>query len=252
MKFDAEKETKKIIQFIKEYFQNNHLKGIVIGISGGKDSAVAAAIFTKALGKENVIGVTLPCHSKEEDKIDALKIADFYGFNCINLDLTNTYDTFQKEINKLGNFTEKEKENSDINIKPRLRMTSLYYIAALYTEINHGTYIVSGNGNKCEEFVGYFTKGGDSVSDIKVLSDLTVDEVIKIGEYLNVPKEILYKSPNDGISGKTDEEKLGVTYSDITKYINHEDLSLELAKKIEILHKKNQHKFYIPTYQKQK
>lgn len=192
----------------------------------------------------------MPCHSKNTDKTDALRVSNYYGFEMIDIDLTDTYETFKKQINKLGRYTDSELKNSDINVKPRLRMTSLYYVAALYSALRNKTYIVAGTGNKCEEFVGYFTKGGDSVSDIKVIADLTVEEVIKIGEVLNVPKEVLYKTPNDGLSGQSDEEKLGVKYSDIAKYINGEELDDEVKLKIKRLHENNLHKFSIPTYRK--
>ena len=95
-----------------------------------------------------------------------------------------------------------------------------------------------------------YTKGGDSVSDIKVLADFTVEEVYQLGEVLQVPKDILYKTPSDGLSGKSDEEKLGVKYSDITKVINGEEVDEEIANRIKEMHNKNQHKFVIPTYYK--
>ena len=248
--FNAKEQIDKIIKFIKKYYQDNNLGGVVIGISGGKDSAVVAGLFTKALGPENVIGVTLPCHSNDEDKEDAKLISNYYGFRLINLDLTETFDSFKKQINNIDNFTIQELNNSDINIKPRMRMMSLYYIAALESAIEGKTFIVAGTSNKCEEFVGYFTKGGDSVSDIKIISDLTVSEVIKIGEELQVPKKVLYKIPNDGLSNQTDEEKLGVKYSDIEQYINNEKIDEEVKNKIEKLHKNASHKFNIPTYLK--
>ena len=248
--FDALKEKNKIVEFIRNYFKEHNLGGVVIGISGGKDSGVVAGLFTEALGKENVLGVTLPCHSKEIDRSDAKLVSDYYGFEMINLDITNTYDSFKEQINNLGSFTEEELKNSDINIKPRLRMTSLYYLAALYSALKNKTYVVAGTGNKCEIYVGYFTKGGDGVSDINVLADLTVSEVIKIGEVLNVPKEVLYKTPSDGLSGMSDEEKLGVKYSDIEKVINNEPLDENIKEKIERLHKNSLHKFNIPAYKK--
>ena len=224
MKFNAKKETENIIKFIQNYYKNNNLKGVVLGISGGKDSAIVAALFTKAIGAENVLGVTLPCHSEKSDKTDAIKVANKYGFELINLDITNVFDSFQNEVYKLGDFTEKELKNSTINLKPRLRMSSIYFLAALYSELKGGTYIVAGTSNKCELFVGYFTKGGDSTHDIAVINDYTVDEVIQIGEYLEVPTEVLYKVPSDGLSNQTDEDKLGVKYKDIAKYINNEKL----------------------------
>lgn len=251
MRFDAKKETERIIRFIQDYYKKNNLGGAIIGISGGKDSGVVAALFTKALGKENVIGVTLPCHSKVEDQVDAKLVSDYYGFPLYNLDLTNTFDVFEKEVDLLGTFTDEQKENSRINLKPRLRMASLYYLAALYSSVYQKTFLVAGTSNKCELFVGYFTKGGDSVHDISVLADLTVEEVLQIGEVLQVPKKVLYKTPADGLSKYSDEEKLGVTYREIAMYMEDPDqVKEESREKIEKLHEQNRHKFYIPTYQK--
>ena len=248
--FNVEVEVNNIVNFIRDYYQKNNLKGVIIGISGGKDSAVVAALFTKALGSENVIGVKLPCHSKEIDSKDAQLISDYYNFKLINLDLTNVYDTFEDEINKIDNFKEEDKINSQINIKPRLRMMSLYYLAALYSSIYNKPYLVAGTSNKSEIFVGYFTKGGDNVCDIRVISDLTKEEVIKVGEYLKVPEKVLYKAPSDGLTNKTDEDKLGVKYSDIALYMDNKLVDKEITNKIETLHKNNLHKFNIPTYEK--
>lgn len=250
-KFNVEKETNSVIDFIREYYQKNELKGAILGISGGKDSGVVAALFTKALGSENVIGVTLPCHSIDEDKTDAKLISDYYGFELINFDITKVYDAFKDELDNLGKFSEDETNNSDINLKPRLRMSTLYYLAALYSNLKGGTYLVAGTSNKCELYVGYFTKGGDSVHDISPIADFTVDEVIKIGEYLNVPEKVLYKKPNDGLSNKSDEDKLGVKYSDIAKVMEEDNtVEEETKQKIEDLHKKAMHKFHIPTYKR--
>ena len=248
MKFNPKKETDKIINFIREYFTTNHLGGVVIGISGGKDSGVVSGLFAKAIGPENVIGVTLPCHSKNTDATDAKLVAAKFGFKLINLDLTNVYDTFEEEAKKIDDFT--QSEDSEINLKPRLRMAAFYYLAQMYTKKNNKTYIVAGTGNKCEIFVGYFTKGGDGVSDINVLADLTVEEVIKIGEVIGVPEQVLYKAPSDGLSGKTDEDKLGFTYKDVAKVINNEPVDEEVKQLILKKHNQNQHKFNIPTYKK--
>lgn len=244
--FNKEIETNRLINFIRDYYLKNNLGGCVLGISGGKDSAVVAAIMCEAIGKENVLGVTLPCHSKDEDKTDAKLIADTYGFELINLDLTNTFDVFSKEIDKLGNFTSEELKNSDINLKPRLRMASCYYLAALYSAIKGKTYIVAGTSNKCESYVGYFTKGGDSVHDIGVLTDYTVSEVIAMGEYLKVPVKVLYKVPSDGLSNLSDEDKLGVKYSDIEKYLDNSLEDETIKNKIVKLHNNSLHKYHIP------
>ncbi len=250
-KFNAEEETKKIIEFIRNYYNENKLGGVILGISGGKDSGVVAALFTEAIGKENVIGVTLPCHSKDEDRIDAKLVSDYYGFELINFDITSTFDSFKDELKNLGEFTQEEVKNSDINLKPRLRMATLYYLAALYSALKNKTYLVAGTSNKCELYVGYFTKGGDSVHDISTIADFTVDEVIAIGEYLKVPEKVLYKKPNDGLSNQTDEDKLGVKYKDIASYIeNSNSVDKETGEKIQKLHNRNLHKFNIPTYRR--
>ena len=250
-KFNVKQETENVIKFVREYYSKNNLGGAVIGISGGKDSAVVAAIMTEALGKENVLGVWMPCHSKDEDKQDAKLVSDYYGFDLIDYDLTETYEIFKKNLVRLGNFTNQQTKNSDINIKPRLRMTTLYYLAALYSELKGKPYLVVGTSNKCELFVGYFTKGGDSVHDIAPIADFTVEEVIRIGEYLNVPAKVLYKTPDDGLSSQSDEDKLGVKYSQIASYMKGEDgNSDEVNLKIKTLHDKNLHKFNIPTYRK--
>lgn len=250
--FDAKKEKNKIVEFIRKYYKDNNLGGAVLGISGGKDSGVVAGLMVEALGSENVVGLTLPCHSKEEDRSLAKNVSEYYGFELLNIDLTNTFDSFKEQIQKLGDFKEEQTKNSDINIKPRLRMASCYYIAALLSALRGKTYLVVGTSNKCELFVGYFTKGGDSVHDIAPIADLTVEEVIKIGEELNVPKEILYKTPSDGLSNQTDEEKLGVSYDNIAKYINDPSgVEENERKRIEVLHNNSKHKFNIPTYRKE-
>lgn len=249
--FNAEKETNNIIKFIRDYYKENNLGGVILGISGGKDSAVVSGLFTKALGKENVIGVTLPCHSNDEDKADAKLISDYFGFELINFDITEVFDSFKDELNNLGDFTSEQVKNSDINLKPRLRMSTLYYLAALYSALRGKTYLVAGTSNKCELYVGYFTKGGDSVHDIAVIADYTVEEVIKIGDYITVPKKVLYKTPNDGLSNQTDEDKLGFKYSEVASYtIDENSVSKEVAAKIKRCHKNNLHKFNIPTYRR--
>lgn len=251
MCFDPEKETKNVIDFVREYYKNNNLKGAIVGISGGKDSAVVTAILVAAIGKENVVGVTLPCHSKETDRSDAELVAEYYGIELINFDLSNTFDSFKKELQNLKlEFTEGNLENSDINLKPRLRMSTLYYLAALYSSLRGGTYLVAGTSNKSELYVGYFTKGGDQVHDFEVISDFTVSEVIRIGEILKVPEKVLYKAPSDGLSGQTDEDKMGVTYDDIEKYIYGKALAENVKEKIKNMHDKNKHKFNMPAYKR--
>lgn len=251
MSFDAKKETENVVAFMRDYYKKHNLGGAILGISGGKDSGVVAALMVEALGKENVLGVWMPCHSKEQDKQDAKLVSDYYGFELIDYDLTETYEVFKSNLAQLGQFNFEQTKNSDINVKPRLRMMTLYYLAALQSALKGKTYLVVGTSNKCELFVGYFTKGGDSVHDIAPIADFTVEEVIKIGEYLKVPEKVLYKTPDDGLSSMTDEDKLGVKYSEIASYINGEQIGDEqVITKIEKLHKNSLHKFNIPTYRK--
>ena len=245
--FNAEQEIENVVSFVKEYFNRCGLTGAVIGISGGKDSAVVAALLVKALGPENVYGLALPCHSKDEDLEDAKLVSNHYGFPLAKFDLTSTYDSFVNEVQNLTGSN--DYDNANQNLKPRLRMSSLYYFASALSK-NGKRYIVAGTSNKSELFVGYFTKGGDSTHDIDLIADFTVSEVIKIGEALGVPEKVLYKAPYDGLSGKTDEDKLGVTYQAIEDYIYDRELDPETREKVKRLHENNLHKFNIPTYRR--
>ena len=252
---NVEKVTNEIITFIRDYYKTNNLKGAVIGISGGKDSGVVAGLFSRALGPENVVGLWLPCHSKEEDYENAMLVANHFGFELKEFDLTNLYDNYVEQIKQNNIVNDDNLIDANINIKPRLRMSTLYYYAAMLSSVNNGVYIVPGTSNKCELYVGYFTKGGDNVSDINVLADLTVYEVIQVGEYIGVPDKVIHKVPDDGLSGKTDEEKLGVKYSEIAEVINNSEnpnVSIEIHEKIKKLHLNNLHKFNVATYRKKK
>ncbi len=238
-KFDVEKVTNDIMKFIKKQFKDNNLDGIVMGISGGKDSTIASALFVRALGPENVIGITMPCHSIISDESDAQRIADFLRFRLYNLDLTEPYDVFEQALTKeLGIDNEEILREPNINLKPRMRMSSLYYFAQVLSNKNKKRYVVAGTGNKCEITIGYFTKWGDGASDINILGDLTVSEVLAIGDYLGLPKDLVHKTPSDGLSGKSDEEKLGFTYNEVESFINGENNN----QKIENMHRWTSHK----------
>ena len=248
--FNAKEVTEKIILFIRDYYKNNNLKGAVIGISGGKDSSVVAGLFAKALGSENVHGLWMPCHSKEDDKKDAYELANHFGFDISEFDLTNIYDNYVNQIKDNYELRNDYIVDANINIKPRLRTLTLYYHAAMLSKKNNGIYIVAGTSNKCELYVGYFTKGGDSVADIQVLADLTVDEVIAVGKEIGVPLHLVNKTPDDGLSGKSDEEKLGVKYKDIAKVINNEEVEEDTYERVQNLHIRSLHKFNTPTFRK--
>ena len=252
MEFNAQKTCESLIKFIRNYYKKHNLKGAVVGISGGKDSGVVAGLMAKAIGSENVVGIKMPCHSNPVDADLADEVAAHFGIGLYLADLTKSFDEVSNSVLKgFGKVDEKALTNSAINLKPRLRMCTLYYYAAMLSALRGGTYIVVGTGNKCELFVGYFTKGGDGVSDLSPLADLTVSEVIAVGEVLGVPPDVLYRTPSDGLSTLSDEEKMGVTYADIEKYIQSpESVKAEVAKKIKSMHLGTRHKFKTNYFRK--
>ncbi len=233
------------IEWIKEYVNNSGANGVVVGNSGGKDSATVIAMSVKALGKEKVLAISIPCNSINSDYDDAKLVADTFGVRFIKDDLTKTYAELEEGLNnsikELG-MNEITKE-AQINIKPRLRMVTLYAIAQTLG------YLVIGTGNLCEAMVGYTTKWGDSACDFNPIANFTVPEVLAIGKMLGVPDKIINKPPNDGLGGQTDEEKLGVKYTQIAQIIETGETDEE-AKKI-ILQKYNRSKHKrnpIPTF----
>lgn len=243
---DINKEVEEITKWIKNYVEEAHANGVVIGNSGGKDSATVIALAQKALGKDKVIAVSMPCNSIKSDMDDAKLVADTFEVPLLEVDLTNTYETLEMEIESvIETKQEWRTKEARINTKPRLRMTTLYYIAQ---SLN---YLVIGTGNKCESTVGYTTKWGDGAHDFNPIADFTVDEVLQIGKYLGVPNKIIEKAPADGLGGLTDEEKLGVTYKQITEYIETgktEPKALEIIQRKEKLsmHKRSR----IPVYKR--
>ncbi len=236
-----QKETENAIKWIKEYVKNSGAKGIVIGNSGGKDSATVLAMAVKALGKENVVAVSMPCFSKPCDLEDAKLVAETFGVKSLEVDLSSCYQEMEKEIEtKLVNKLSKE---ATINIKPRLRMTTLYGIAQTLG------YLVIGTGNLCEAMVGYTTKWGDNSSDFNPIGNFTVEEVLEIGRSLGIPEEILRKAPNDGLGGLTDEEKMGITYHQIAKMIETGETEEGAKEKIVKRYQDSKHKRKIvPVY----
>jgi NAD+ synthase len=238
---DIQKEVEEITKWIKEYVELSHSKGVVVGNSGGKDSATVIALATKALGKENVVTIAMPCNSINADFEDAKLVADTFEVPLLKVDLTDTYKTLENELNKIV----KPIDEAKVNAKPRLRMTTLYYVAQ---SLN---YLVIGTGNKCESIVGYTTKWGDSAHDFNPIGDFTVEEVLQIGKYLGVPDKIIKKAPADGLGGLTDEQKLGVTYKQIAEYIETgktEEKAMEIIKRKE---KSSMHKrMPIPVYKR--
>ena len=234
-------EAENSIRWIKDFVEKVGAKGLVVGNSGGKDSATVIAMAVKAIGKEKVIAVSMPCHSISGDFEDAKLVADTFEVKFLKVDLSKAYDEMEKEIeNSLG---EKLSKEACINIKPRLRMTTLYGIAGSLG------YLVIGTGNLCEAMVGYTTKWGDNSSDLNPIGNFTVDEVLEIGRALGVPSKILEKAPNDGLGGKTDEEKMGIKYSQIAEMIEKGETEEQTKEKIIKRYKSSKHKReLVPTY----
>ena len=236
------KEAENAIIWISNYVEKTGAKGVVVGNSGGKDSATVIAMATKALGKEKVFTIAMPCNSIKTDLEDARLVAKTFDVPFLEVNLSNTYNELENTINSsLTNM--KLNKDSQINIKPRLRMTTLYAIAQTLG------YLVIGTGNLCESIVGYKTKLGDGASDFNPIANFTVDEVLTIGEYLGVPDKIIHKAPNDGLGGQTDEEKMGVTYKQIAEYIETGKTDENAMKNIERRNKISKHKREpVPTY----
>lgn len=238
-------ELNNAVLWIKQYVEKSKAKGVVLGLSGGKDSAVVLAMAVKAIGKEKVVTVSMPCHSISADYDDAKLVADKFGVKFITTDLTKAYDEFENSINSVINEVGAKELSSEakVNAKPRLRMTTLYAIAQSLG------YLVIGTGNLCEAMVGYTTKWGDSASDFNPIANFTVSEVLRIGAFLGVPDKILQRAPSDGLGGQTDEEKMGIKYSQIEEMI--ETGNTEESAKENILRRYNasRHKrTLVPTY----
>ena len=237
-----ENEINLVVDWIRTYVKNSGAKGVVVGNSGGKDSAVVIGLCVKALDKENVLTVAMPCSSIRKDLEDAKSVADTFGVEMLTVDLSSVYENLSLEIE--SQIADNIAPYVSINIRPRLRMTTLYTIAQQYG------YLVAGTGNACEGFVGYTTKWGDNASDFNPIAEFTVSEVLEMGRLLGVPSSITDKAPNDGLGLGTDEEKLGVTYKEIEEYISTGKTANPISmEKIEKMHRQTSHKREpIPVY----
>ena len=204
---DYKLETEKRVAFIKKAMADAHADGIVFGNSGGKDSALVGILCKIAC--DNVLGVIMPCQSKRnfgEDMDDGIDVATQFNIETITVDLTSVKEEMVKQIESVIGATDTAKSN----IAPRLRMTTLYTIAQSRNAM------VAGTGNKCELYMGYFTKWGDGGCDINPIADLTVSEIYEFLTYLNAPENIIKKAPSAGLfEGQTDEQEMGVTYKQI-------------------------------------
>ncbi len=228
--FNAEDVKDRCAAWIRAFFEENGADcNAIVGISGGKDSSVTAALCVEALGKERVIGVLMPC-GKQADIDMARKLVDTLKIQSIEINIEDAVNGVLDAMPDDIQITEQTKTN----LPPRIRMATLYAVS----QSMNGR--VANTCNLSEDWVGYSTRYGDSVGDFSPLSKLTVTEVKEIGRVLHLPDELVDKVPIDGLCGKTDEENLGFTYEMLDKYIR-EGISPapELKEKIDKLHKQN-------------
>lgn len=244
--FDAKKETKELIIWLRDWFENNGKDcNAIIGISGGKDSTVVASLCVEALGKDRVIGVMMP-NGIQNDIADSKKVCELLDIKNITINIKEIVDSATLEIlNNLKELGYQELSNQTlVNLPPRIRMSTLYAIS----QTMKGR--VLNTCNLSEDWIGYSTRYGDSAGDVAPLANFTVDEVRQIGLELNLPYELVYKTPSDGLCGKTDEDNLGFTYETLDKYLRTgicEDE--EIKKLIDQKHLKNKFKLELmPSY----
>ena len=226
--FNVEKITKDCVEWIREFFDKNG-KGCnaIVGISGGKDSSVAAALCVEALGKDRVIGVLMPC-GKQHDIDMAYMLVNHLGIKHYEINIESAVNGLKESM------PFELSEQSVTNLPPRVRMATLYAVA----QSHNGR--VANTCNLSEDWVGYATRYGDAAGDFSPLSQLTVQEVKEIGAYLGLPDVLVNKAPIDGLCGKTDEENLGFTYAVLDKYIREGVIEDEETKKlIDTKHKNN-------------
>lgn len=234
--FDAEFEIKNIVDDIRHYFVANggaDTKAI-IGISGGKDSTIAAALLVRALGNDRVIGVLMP-DGNQKDIDDAREVCEYLHIKNYTINIKYTTASFIEDIERNSDLL----PNAQVytNMPARVRMVTLYNIAAMV-----GGRVIN-TGNKSEAFVGYTTKYGDLAGDYAVLRDYYVTEIYKIGEALKLPEHLVRKAPADGMSGKTDADNMGFSYELLDDYLmNGVVPSADVLKNITDRHMRNRHK----------
>lgn len=240
------KESEKVIEWIKQYFKDNGKDcNAIIGISGGCDSSVTAALLVKALGKDRVIGVLMP-NGNQYDIDCSYQLVKFLDIKHYVININKPYLELTNEIDTKLKIDSKSYDIYRTNTPSRLRMATLYGISGLF----NGR--VANTCNLSEDYVGYSTKFGDSAGDFSPISNFTKTEVRELGEELGLPKNLIYKVPEDGMSFKSDEEKLGFTYEVLDKYIRTGEIDdLKIKEKIDKMHLANLHKIQLmPSYKK--
>lgn len=230
--FDADYVKDKLVEWIRnkmDWFGPN--SKCVIGISGGKDSTVVAALCAEAIGPERVWGVTMP-DGEQADIEDSLKVIKHLGINHIPLNIKGITNACKLE--GIASMDMELSEDAKINMPARIRMTMLYLVAQTL-----GNAFVINTCNLSEDWIGYSTWHGDSAGDFSPLGKLTTDEVMAVGDALDLPYELVHKTPSDGLCGKTDEEKLGFTYAELNKYIRTGIAEKKTKDIIDAMHRKN-------------
>jgi NAD+ synthase len=229
----------KLVSWIKEEVTARGCPGVVLGMSGGVDSSVVAVLCKRAF-PENTMGVMMPCHSNPDDKAHAQAVADKFDIPTVEVVLDSIYETFIKKLPEFKDNPEL-KHLAQANLKPRLRMITLYYIA------NQLRYMVVGSGNRSEVAIGYFTKYGDGGVDIMPLANLVKSQVRELARYLGVPAPIIDKPPSAGLwEGQTDEAEMGVSYEVLDEFVLTGQASEEVKKKLEKMMTASAHKRSLP------
>lgn len=239
-------ELNNLIEWIKNYFkENGNNSKAIIGVSGGCDSSVVAALLVRALGKDRVIGVLMP-NGDQYDIDYSYELVKFLGIKHYVINIKEAFLGLTNEIDKKLNLDSRSFDTYKSNTPARIRMTTLYGISALV----NGR--VANTCNLSEDYIGYSTKYGDSAGDFAPIANFTKTEVKELGEELGLPSKLIYKIPEDGMSNKSDEEKIGFSYEVLDKYIKTKEIDdLKIKEKIDRMHEANLHKLRLmPSYKK--
>ena len=231
----------KVLAWLEKYKEETKCEGVVLGISGGKDSTVVAMLAKKVWG-DNVVGVMMP-NGTQADIADSIEIVEKLGLRHCTVNLADAFSALCAEIEKKSSL--EISRQAKTNIPPRMRMTTLYAIAQTLG------YRVIGTGNASEAFIGWTTKWGDGAYDLNPIAGLTCTEVMALGASLakefGLDEKFARKAPSDGLTGRTDEDNFGFTYAELDNYIlNGECESDEVREKIERMHKLSAHKRKMP------
>ena len=234
----------KVVEWLREQVKNSNTEGLVVGISGGIDSAVVANLIKRAF-PNNSLGVILPIKSASKDIEDAKALIDACGIQHILIDLsdehTKIFDKAMNELKNTGLYKEKNVKLTDANLRARLRMSSLYTVA------NNLNYMVVGTDNAAEVLTGYFTKYGDGGVDLLPICSLKKSEVYEWARELGVPQQILDRAPSAGLwEGQTDETEMGTTYKYIDDYLSGIEVPDKDREIIERMHRQSEHKRQMP------